>query len=215
MTRSLTALVAVVAFGAALLGVPTKALAAGGQVRGGDLFLTRTGGRCAVGFTVVSGFVTSGRCGRAGDPALASTGVVMGVFQTSSFPGNDYAWVRLNPGWTPVGEVRRYPGVVAVTGVSSAPVGAAVCRSGPTTGWRCGTVTAKNATIVYPEGTVSGLTRTTACAGSGDTGGPFLAGTLAQGLLSGGSGNCSTGGTTYFQPIGEILAAFGLTLLTA
>ncbi len=33
-------------------------------------------------------------------------------------------------------------------------------------------------------------------------------------MTSGGSGNCSSGGTTYFQPVNEILSAYGLTLVT-
>ena len=33
-------------------------------------------------------------------------------------------------------------------------------------------------------------------------------------MTSGGSGNCSSGGTTYFQPVNEILSAYGLTLTT-
>ncbi len=32
------------------------------------------------------------------------------------------------------------------------------------------------------------------------------------GILSGGTGNCTAGGTTYYQPIAEVLAAYGLTL---
>ncbi len=32
------------------------------------------------------------------------------------------------------------------------------------------------------------------------------------GILSGGTGNCSTGGTTYYQPISEILATYGVTI---
>jgi hypothetical protein len=37
-------------------------------------------------------------------------------------------------------------------------------------------------------------------------------GAQAQGVTSGGSGNCQSGGTTYFQPVNEILSAYGLTL---
>jgi streptogrisin C len=36
----------------------------------------------------------------------------------------------------------------------------------------------------------------------------------ALGLLSGGSGNCRTGGTTYYQPISEVLSVYRLTLVT-
>ena len=93
-------------------------------------------------------------------------------------------------------------------------MGAAVCRSGSTTGTRCGTVLAKNQTVVYPEGAVSGLTRTNVCAEGGDSGGPWLSGDQAQGVTSGGSGDCTAGGETFFQPVNEILATNDLTLLT-
>jgi hypothetical protein len=36
----------------------------------------------------------------------------------------------------------------------------------------------------------------------------------AQGVTSGGSGNCTEGGVTYFQPVGEILTVYGLSLVT-
>ena len=52
------------------------------------------------------------------------------------------------------------------------------------------------------------------CAEPGDSGGSLLAGTQAQGMTSGGSGNCSSGGTTYFQPVGEALSAAGVSLVT-
>ena len=68
----------------------------------------------------------------------------------------------------------------------------------------------------YEEVTVQGLTQTSACAESGDSGGSFLAPATAQaqGLLSGGSGDCTTGGTSYFQPLRPVLNALGLTLVT-
>jgi streptogrisin C len=93
-------------------------------------------------------------------------------------------------------------------------VGAAICRSGSTTGTRCGVIQAKNQTVNYPEGAVTGLTRTNVCAEGGDSGGPWLSGDQAQGVTSGGSGNCTTGGTTFFQPLNEILATNNLTLVT-
>lgn len=187
------------------------------DVLGGDPFRTASGGRCTVGFTVAGGFLTAGHCGRTGELAYTLSGEAMGVFRSSSYPGNDYALVSLYPGWTPVGKVRA-PGVagdIPVHGAVEAAVGAVVCRYGSTTGRRCGTVTAKNQTVVYPGGTVSGLTRTTLCAEPGDSGAPVLAGNQAQGIISGGSGNCTTGGVSYFQPIREPLAVYGLTLLTS
>ena len=35
---------------------------------------------------------------------------------------------------------------------------------------------------------------------------------MALGLTSGGSGNCSFGGTTYFQPVTEALSAYGVNV---
>ncbi len=90
-----------------------------------------------------------------------------------------------------------------------------MCRSGSTTGWRCGTIQARNASVTYPQGTVNRLIRTTVCAEPGDSGGSLIAGSQAQGVTSGGSGNCSSGGTTYFQPVNEILQVYGLQLLTS
>ncbi|WP_367132997.1 S1 family peptidase [Saccharothrix sp. HUAS TT1] len=185
------------------------------DTRGGDAYYIGSG-RCSVGFAVSGGFVTAGHCGRVGNATTGFNRVSQGSFAGSSFPGNDYAWVRTNSNWTSRPWVNRYNGSnVTVTGSTSAAVGAAICRSGSTTGWRCGTVQAKNSTVNYPQGTVSGLTRTNACAEPGDSGGSWVAGSgysQAQGVTSGGSGNCSSGGTTYFQPVGEILSAYGLSL---
>ena len=61
----------------------------------------------------------------------------------------------------------------------------------------------------YPQGTVSGLIRTNICAQPGDSGGPLFTGTAALGLTSGGWGNCTTGGTTFFQPVTEALSVYG------
>jgi streptogrisin C len=185
------------------------------DVRGGDAYYIG-GGRCSVGFSVNGGFVTAGHCGRAGQATTGYNQVSQGTFQGSSFPGNDYAWVAVNANWTPQPWVNNYAGGnVTVAGSTVAAIGAAICRSGSTTGWRCGTVQAYNQTVNYAQGSVSGLTRTNACAEPGDSGGSWLSGQQAQGVTSGGSGNCSSGGTTYFQPVNEILSAYGRTLVTS
>jgi streptogrisin C len=184
------------------------------DVRGGDAFYIG-GGRCSVGFSVNGGFVTAGHCGNVGQATSGYNQVAQGTFQGSSFPGNDYAWVAVNANWTPQPWVNNYSGGnVTVAGSTEAAVGASICRSGSTTGWRCGTIQAKNQTVNYPQGTVSGLTRTNACAEPGDSGGSWLSGQQAQGVTSGGSGNCTIGGTTYFQPVNEILSAYGRQLVT-
>ncbi|QRK10493.1 S1 family peptidase [Archangium violaceum] len=185
------------------------------DVRGGDAYYPGSS-RCSIGFSVTGGFVTAGHCGARGTTTSGSNRVAQGTVQASSFPGNDYAWVKVNANWTPRGVVNRYSGstTVSVTGSSEAAVGASVCRSGSTTGWRCGTIQAKNSTVNYPQGSVSGLTRTNACAEGGDSGGSWISGSQAQGVTSGGSGNCTSGGTTYFQPVNEILSVYGLRLTT-
>lgn len=205
----------------AAAGVPADAVRLAGtataprtyiDVVGGNAYYINNSSRCSVGFAVQGGFVTAGHCGRTGAPTTNPSG----TFRGSSFPGNDYAWVQVASGNTLVGAVNNYSGGrVAVRGSQQAAVGAYVCRSGSTTGWRCGTVQAYNSSVRYSQGTVSGLIRTTVCAEPGDSGGSLLAGNQAQGVTSGGSGNCRTGGTTYFQPVNEILSAYGLRLLTS
>jgi streptogrisin C len=185
------------------------------DTRGGDAYYIGSG-RCSVGFAVTGGFVTAGHCGTTGSATTGFNRVAQGSFAGSSFPGNDYAWVRTNADWVSRPWVNNGSGGnVVVSGSTEAAVGASICRSGSTTGWRCGTVQAKNSTVNYPQGTVTGLTRTNACAEPGDSGGSWLSGAQAQGVTSGGSGNCSIGGTTYFQPVNEILSAYGLTLTTS
>src|SRR5919205_1213275 len=91
---------------------------------------------------------------------------------------------------------------VTVAGSAVAAVGSSVCRSGSTTGWHCGTIQATNQTVNYGNGDiVFGLTRTSVCAEPGDSGGAYVSPNgatrvQAQGITSGGSGNCSSGGTT-------------------
>ncbi|MFS8098779.1 S1 family peptidase [Lentzea alba] len=185
------------------------------DIRGGDAYYINNAGRCSVGFAVEGGFVTAGHCGSKGDSVAGVDRSDLGEFADSSFPGNDYGWVRANSAWTPTAKVNHYGGAdVIVSGHTEAAVGASICRSGSTTGWHCGEVGAKNQTVNYQEGSVSGLTRTNVCAEPGDSGGSWVSGTQAQGVTSGGSGNCSSGGTTFFQPVNEILSTYNLTLTT-
>ena len=188
------------------------------DVRGGDQYSRPvTGGLvlCSVGFSVVGGFVTAGHCGTAGDSTLGFDNSAQGTYQASTFPGNDYAWVKVNSNWTPQPWVNNYSGGnVGVAGSQEAAIGAAVCRSGRTTGWRCGVIQAKNVTINYSAGAVYGMTQSNACAEGGDSGGSWISGDQAQGTTSGGSGNCTDGGTMFFQPINATLSHYGLTLVT-
>ncbi len=185
------------------------------DIRGGDAYYINNAGRCSVGFAVEGGFVTAGHCGSKGDTVAGVDRSALGAFEGSSFPGNDYGWVKANSAWTPTAKVNHYGGAdVVVSGHTEAAAGASICRSGSTTGWHCGVVQAKSQTVNYQEGSVSGLTRTDVCAEPGDSGGSWVSGTQAQGVTSGGSGDCTSGGTTYFQPVNEILSAYNLTLVT-
>jgi streptogrisin C len=179
------------------------------------------GGRCSVGFAVTDGsgaggFVTAGHCGTVGTGAESSDGSGSGTFQESVFPGSDGAFVAATSNWNVTNLVSRYDSgsPQAVSGSSQAPAGSAVCRSGSTTGWHCGTIEARGQTVSYPQGTVQDLTRTDVCAEPGDSGGSFISGSQAQGVTSGGSGNCTSGGTTYYQEVTPLLSSWGLSLVT-
>jgi hypothetical protein len=183
---------------------------------GGDPY-TSHGIRCSIGFSVVGGFVTAGHCSQAGAAVYGWDGSYVGNFQAGTFPGNDYSWVNVGSGWWTVNVVLGWGTVsdVLVHGSAVAPVGSSVCRSGSTTHWHCGTVLGMNQTVNYSQGSVYGLTETNVCAEPGDSGGSFITGDQAQGVTSGGYGNCSSGGETWFQPVNPILSAYHLTLQTS
>lgn len=185
-----------------------------GPPRGGDAFQSAQGGRCSVGFAVEGGFVTAGHCGRAGTGARTADDRPLGAFASAAFPGDDYAFVGTGAAAVAPRVNDHSGGTVPVRGARPAPVGASVCRSGGTTGWRCGVVEAHDATVRYAEGTVTGLTRTNVCAEPGDSGGSWISDGQAQGVTSGGTGDCRTGGVTYFQPLREVLDVYGLNLRT-
>ncbi|SDF75579.1 Alpha-lytic protease prodomain-containing protein [Lentzea fradiae] len=183
---------------------------------GGDPYYTGNV-RCSIGFSVHGGYVTAGHCGGNGQAVYGWDRSFQGNFAGSSFPGNDYAWVRIGGGWWTVPVVLGW-GTVAdalVRGSWEAPVGTSVCRSGSTTRWHCGVVQSRNETIRYAQGDVHQMAGTSVCAEGGDSGGSFITGDQAQGVTSGGYGNCSSGGRTWFQPINEILNVYGLRLHTA
>jgi streptogrisin C len=186
------------------------------DIRGGDQYVINGNTLCSVGFAVAGGFVSAGHCGGTGSPTLGYNNVSQGTFAGSSFPGNDYSWIRTNGNWTPQPWVNNYSGGnVLVAGSADAAIGSSICRSGRTTGWRCGTLLGRNETVVYAQGSVSGLSRSNACAEPGDSGGSWISGNQAQGVTSGGSGNCTSGGTMWFQPVNEILGTYGLSLTTS
>ncbi|MFF7365360.1 alpha-lytic protease prodomain-containing protein [Streptomyces sp. NPDC008125] len=184
-------------------------------ISGGDAIYASSW-RCSLGFNVRSGstyyFLTAGHCTDGAGTWWSNSAhtTTLGTTSGSSFPGNDYGLVTYtNSSVTKSGTV----GSVDITGAANATVGQSVTRRGSTTGIHSGTVTGLNATVNYGNGEiVSGLIRTNVCAEPGDSGGPLYSGTLAIGLTSGGSGDCTSGGTTFFQPVTEALSAYGVSV---
>jgi len=184
-------------------------------ISGGDA-IHSGGGRCSLGFNVVKDgephFITAGHCGETGSEWSESAGgAAIGSMVESSFPDNDFALVKYSDGAEHPSEVNLYNGSAQeITQAGEATVGMAVQRSGSTTQLHDGEVTGLDATVNYGNGDiVNGLIQTTVCAEPGDSGGSLFAGDSAIGLTSGGSGDCSSGGETFFQPVTEALSTFG------
>ena len=185
------------------VGVFRPLLSAGNAIYGGRY-------RCSLGFNVSRGstfyFLTAGHCGKVAKSWYTNDGhtTLIGPTIDYSFPGNDYALVRYD------NASLSHPGGFTA---ANAFVGEQVKRTGSTTGTHSGTVTALNVSVRYQGGgTVSGMIQTTLCAEPGDSGGPMYDGTKALGITSGGSGDCKTGGTTFYQPVPEAAKAYGVTV---
>jgi streptogrisin B len=166
--------------------------------------------RCSLGFNVVKAgvyyFLTAGHCGKPEKTwwTSSSRSTLIGSTVGYSFPGNDYALVRYD------NTSLTHPGGFTA---ANAFVGEQVTRTGSTTGTHSGRVTALNVSVRYQgAGKVDGLIQTTVCAEPGDSGGPLYDGTKAIGITSGGSGDCRTGGTTFFQPVTEAASVYGVTV---
>ncbi|TQM78707.1 streptogrisin B/streptogrisin C [Saccharothrix saharensis] len=188
--------------------------------------ITSGGTRCTLGFNARSGanrfILSAGHCVATGSE-WHGVGGYIGPAVGSSFPADDYGLIRVASTAavsTPLIDRHASGPDVTITGSTTPPVGSSVCYSSPVVGWRCGGVTGLNQTVCYPQGCVSGLIRTSMCPEAGASGAPVVtnpgSGSVvrAVGLVSGGSGSCTSGGTTWVQPISEPLAVYGLTLHT-
>lgn len=187
---------------------------------GGTLGVRMSGGdpifgsqyRCSAGVNVVSGgtyyFLTAGHCGNIESSWFTASGDYIGATAGSHFPGDDYAIVEYLGDVPAEGTI----GSQDVTTAGNPLVGETVCMRGGVSGVHCGSVTGLNATVNYAEGVVSGLIVTNVCAEPGDSGSPLYDGTKVIGILSGSSGDCTNGGTSYFQPVTEALSMFGVSV---
>ena len=191
-------------------------------VQGGDAIFA-DGTRCSLGFNVnVDGapaFLTAGHCGNAAENWTSDEAgaEALGTVADSQFPESDFALLNYDDAATeapssvnldPLGEGQG--GTQEITQAAEAAVGMEVQRSGSTTGLAEGTVTGLDATVNYGGGDiVNGLIQTDVCAEPGDSGGAMFSGDAAVGLTSGGSGDCTQGGETFFQPVTTALEATG------
>ncbi|MEV8569018.1 S1 family peptidase [Streptomyces sp. NPDC051322] len=187
-------------------------------IAGGDA-IWGSNARCSLGFNVVKDgqpyFITAGHCTEAVTSwSDTQGGSQIGTNAASDFPGHDYGLVKYTSDTPHPSEVDLYNGSTQpITKAGDATVGMAVQRSGSTTHVHGGKVTGLDATVNYGNGdVVNGLIQTDVCAEPGDSGGALFAGDTAIGLTSGGSGDCSAGGETFFQPVPAALAAFGASI---
>lgn len=167
------------------------------------------GGRCTLGFNVTDGtehyILTAGHCADVGtywfaDPART---VPIGPTVHSQFPGHDFALIHYaNPDL-------EHPGGYTA---ASAYVGEPVTTQTPGTGVQSGVVTATNVTVSYGGAVVYGLIQTNICLDQGSSGAPLMDGDRALGIASGAAGSCSSGGTSFFQPVTDALATTGVSI---
>ena len=204
---------------------------------GGDAI---NGGSCSAGFNVRNPstgarfLLTAGHCVSTGSTLTGQGGVSFGKVNESWFATYDDAIARNQntPFWIQGPWVDTAPsngGVITTSGSTDGLVGTILCKSGITTKWTCGQITAKNETVTYTGGnTVFGLTRHNACAEPGDSGGAnvsvFGSTRRAEGVTSGGSliewggkkrcigaifGWLGLQSTSWYFPIADSLAYYG------
>ncbi|MGP3972261.1 S1 family peptidase [Streptomyces sp. 6N223] len=189
------------------------------RLRAGEAVHADAGWRCTAGLNVSSGsasyFLTAGHCAT-GLPswyADAAMTTHIGPTEGASFPSDDFGLVRYANASVPhPSQVTCNGAAIDITGAGDATVGQSVTFSGATSGCHSGVITGLNATVNYGGDVVSGLIETNICTEPGDSGGLLFAGDTAIGILSGGSGSCATGGASYFQPITEAMAHYGVSI---
>jgi streptogrisin C len=187
---------------------------------------------CSMGFPAYTewgggawGFVSAGHC-----PALGSSvtsyvttpnltfGPQIGIVHLANYNiDGDYAWAHITDPNFPIEPwVNVGSGHIPVWGRWPAPVGASVCRSGVTTGWRCGVIQSTSATMLQapsgqPQLWVGNMRRSSACAEPGDSGGSQITPSgEAQGIVSAHSGLCGPSTShSFYQDLDHALKRTG------
>ncbi len=199
-------------------------------VRGGMAITNTATPPCTAGLAMksVSGsryVVTAGHCVAAGNLFWYLDGYTIGPAAYHSWPDNDYAAILVaynSPVTTHPTLIQRGSSASRVLGTNNPRVGHILCKSGAVSGVTCGTVLALNVTVTYHGGeVVNGLIETNICAFKGDSGSPLYldhgdSRLIGMGILSG--GNLVVCGDpavrSYHNPLTEIMAAYGLSLIT-
>jgi streptogrisin D len=190
---------------------------------GGDMIdnVFENGG-CSLGFNVAANangtkyFLTAGHCITSNHYWYRKSGMTyLGYNTAHSFPSNDFGIVRYdNSSIAAYGTVHNDTQQITS---SRYPVdGESVSRAGGVSNDLVGQVLLVNTTVNYKQGSVYNVIKTSNCSNFGDSGGPLYHGTVALGLLSGGSGShaaCNTNVSkyrTYYMPVQKVLSLYGL-----
>ena len=205
-----------------------------GTVQTGNPWWPGGESNCSVGFPVTDSggakhFLTAGHCtndrdqaayGASGQQNRLGTSNVGGTRSVNAREGDMGVVAVTEAGWNLSASVNTWgQPAVTLTGAAEAMVGDQVCHSGNTSHWQCGEVKYTHKSVDYGSGLIiDDLTWTTACSLGGDSGGGWLLGDKATGLHDGGPSQCvqnpGDADMSIFQPVGEALAKWQLTLYT-
>lgn len=184
-------------------------------VSGGELVYSDAGTACVGDFNAQGGgsyyLLMPGRCtqGTSYWYADAAHTVPIGPTSGSGFPGADAGLVRYeDTDPAPPGTV----GDIDITSAGNAYVGEPVSVPSPAGGTHSGVVTNVNATVNMGGTIFYGLIETTVCVEPGDRMGPLISGSTALGIPLAASGDCTSGGGSFFQPVTETLQTYGLSI---
>ncbi|MFD6353450.1 Ig-like domain repeat protein [Nocardia tengchongensis] len=175
---------------------------------------------CSFGFNGVDGNggvvnISAGHCvpdpAHPGDSDVAEGGLLVGTFDKTVVDGGDYTVIKINDNAAHRFEnnfINTYgKDPLQITGTANPVVGAPVCKSGMSTGFTCGKITAINQDMSNELVTMKDSFVSKLCSLRGDSGGPIVTGTKALGIASAATlGECNGSSRAWAQPINSILA---------
>ncbi|MFD6353694.1 Ig-like domain repeat protein [Nocardia tengchongensis] len=189
-------------------------------IMGGQAYLA--GGLCSLGFNATDGSghavaISAGHCAGVGAEAKLGEypdGTYLGTVDKAVIHGGDYLLINIDDSVAKRFEnnfVDTHGGdPLPITGTADPVVGAPACKSGRTTGYTCGKVTAIDQYEFGAGGVwMSDAIKFDACGRPGDSGSAIVTGTKALGITSmvlDANGDCNNSpNTTWGQPINSIL----------